>query len=93
MYRPNGTVCDHCGQIIPRGSVVKPHFFLIHLDFCSQACMDAAEEKRRRAWLAKEFSVEKRGRHWKVSDGNGDLVCLAVYKKGAQEVVRRLKAA
>ncbi len=33
--------------------------------------------------------VLKYGRFWAVRDGD-DLVCVAVYKKGAQEVVRRL---
>ena len=31
------------------------------------------------------------GRHWAVKEvGNGSLVCLCVYRKGAVEVVRRL---
>lgn len=29
-------------------------------------------------------------RHWAVYDGDGDLICLCVYRKGAEEVVRRL---
>ena len=32
----------------------------------------------------------KRGRFWAVTDAAGRLVCLAVYKKGAEEVLRRL---
>lgn len=35
--------------------------------------------------------IEKRGRHWAVIDQAGVLVCLCVYLKGAQEVVRRLQ--
>ena len=35
------------------------------------------------------MDIKKRGRHWAVWDGD-DLVCLAVYKKGAEEVKRRL---
>jgi hypothetical protein len=34
--------------------------------------------------------IEAYGRHWAVYDAGGDLVCLAVYRKGAREVVRRL---
>ncbi|MBA2671553.1 MAG: hypothetical protein H0U67_14370 [Gemmatimonadetes bacterium] len=36
------------------------------------------------------FSIEKRSRAWAVLDQRGELVCLALYKKGAFEVVRRL---
>lgn len=37
------------------------------------------------------FSIEKwGGRYWAVFDGDG-LICLAVYKKGALEVKRRLE--
>ena len=31
-------------------------------------------------------------RHWAVYDDAGQLICLCVYKKGAEEVVRRLEA-
>ena len=35
--------------------------------------------------------MERYGRrNWKVVDGNGELVCVAVYRKGAAEVIRRL---
>ncbi len=39
--------------------------------------------------------IEKRkdGRSWAVYDEAGELVCVCLYKKGAQEVVRRLSAA
>jgi hypothetical protein len=30
------------------------------------------------------------GRYWAVYDRTGALVCVCLYKKGAQEVVRRL---
>jgi len=36
--------------------------------------------------------IERYGRFWAVYDG-GVLVCVTVYLKGAQEVVRRLSAA
>ena len=31
-------------------------------------------------------------RYWAVIDTDGTLVCLCVYRKGAQEVLRRLQA-
>jgi len=36
---------------------------------------------------------ERHGRYWAVYDKAGQLVCLAVYRKGALEVARRLIAA
>jgi len=41
------------------------------------------------------MKVEKYGRtrFWAVYDEQGILICLTVYKKGAQEVVRRLEQA
>lgn len=35
---------------------------------------------------------EKYKRFWAVTDAAGQLVCLTVYRKGAQEVLRRLGA-
>ena len=32
-------------------------------------------------------------RYWAVIDADGTLVCLCVYRKGAEEVVRRLQQA
>jgi hypothetical protein len=40
----------------------------------------------------KGYVIEHRGRYWAVLDGDCELVCLAVYRKGAQEVVRRLES-
>jgi len=37
-----------------------------------------------------DFRLIRRGRFWAVKDPEGSLVCVAVYKKGALEVVRRL---
>ncbi len=34
----------------------------------------------------------KHRRWWEVRDGDNELVCLTVYRKGAREVVRRLAA-
>ena len=36
------------------------------------------------------YSIQRHGRYWRVVDVAGELVCLTVYKRGAQEVVRRL---
>ena len=37
------------------------------------------------------FEVRRYGRHWEVRDPAGEVVCLTVYRRGAAEVVRRLK--
>ena len=42
---------------------------------------------------AKALQIVRRGRFWAVHDGAGQLVCIAVYRKGAREVVRRLSPA
>ena len=34
-----------------------------------------------------------RSRFWAVRDGDGDLICVCVYKRGAIEVARRLASA
>jgi hypothetical protein len=34
-----------------------------------------------------------RSRFWAVRDGDGDLICVCVYKRGALEVARRLTSA
>ena len=36
------------------------------------------------------YSIRRRNRYWEVIDSAGELVCLAVYKRGATEVIRRL---
>lgn len=36
------------------------------------------------------MKIERYGRFWAVYDGENALVCLCVYKKGAQEVLKRL---
>lgn len=36
------------------------------------------------------YAIHRRGRYWQVLDASGELVCLTVYKRGAQEVIRRL---
>jgi hypothetical protein len=40
------------------------------------------------------MTISKHGRRfWRVYDDDGSLVCVACYRKGAQEVVRRLNVA
>ena len=41
-----------------------------------------------RGWSG--MSIRKYGFYWTVIDTYGRLVCLCVYRKGAEEVVRRL---
>jgi hypothetical protein len=38
------------------------------------------------------MTITRHNRFWKVLDTDGTLICLTVYRKGAQEVVRRLLA-
>jgi hypothetical protein len=40
----------------------------------------------------KSFTIHKYKRFWQVTDADGQLVCLTVYRRGAKEVVRRLTA-
>lgn len=37
-----------------------------------------------------KYTIARRNRYWEVRDPDGELVCLAVYKRGAKEVVRRM---
>jgi len=39
------------------------------------------------------FARYKKSRFWGVYDPTGSLICLCVYKKGAQEVLRRMEIA
>jgi hypothetical protein len=41
---------------------------------------------------ARGFTIHKYKRFWQVTDADGQLVCLTVYRRGAKEVVRRLTA-
>ena len=38
------------------------------------------------------YTIIKHYRSWKVLDPQGELVCLTLYRRGAEEVVRRLAA-
>jgi hypothetical protein len=40
--------------------------------------------------IAGTLRIERRGRYWAVYDGDV-LICITVYKRGAREVVRRLR--
>ena len=37
-----------------------------------------------------EYRIVPYGRFWAVYTADGTLICVTVYKRGAQEVVRRL---
>lgn len=47
--------------------------------------------RRKKADDFAPFEVRRRGRHWEVRDPAGEMVCLTVYRRGAAEVVRRLR--
>lgn len=36
------------------------------------------------------YTIQRRKRYWEVRDSTGELVCLTVYKRGAEEVIDRL---
>jgi hypothetical protein len=38
------------------------------------------------------MTITRHNRFWKVLDTDGTLICLTVYRKGAEEVIRRLLA-
>lgn len=38
------------------------------------------------------YRIRRRGRFWEVLDPTDALICVTVYKRGAEEVVRRLCA-
>jgi hypothetical protein len=44
------------------------------------------------AKLAYTIIKQKHSRWWEVRDPENELVCFTVYRKGAQEAVRRLAA-
>lgn len=37
--------------------------------------------------------TEKHGRYWAVYDDDGGLICIAAYRKGARELIRKLMLA
>lgn len=48
-------------------------------------------ESERREGGGQPMSYEKYGRFWAVYDEEEKLIALTVYKKGAEEIIRRLK--
>ncbi len=39
------------------------------------------------------MSIERyKGRYWALRDSDGTLICVTVYKRGAEEIMRRLGA-
>jgi hypothetical protein len=56
------------------------------------AAAKKAPENKPAVAAPRAYTIVKRtkSRWWEVRDAVGDLVCLTVYKRGAEEVVRRL---
>jgi hypothetical protein len=52
--------------------------------------MAAVQTRDAPAQTQATYTIKRRNRHWAVIDPAGALVCLTVYKRGAEEVVRRL---
>jgi len=93
MFGECKACCDFCGEPIPAGTSVM-NFWLCQQRFCSEECADNEHNRRLREWNARQYTFRRypNSRFWQVVDGNGDLVCLTVYKKGAAEVISRLQA-
>jgi len=58
--------------------------------------MADAKKGKNRTTAAEEnprYTIQKsaKSRFWEVLDSAGELVCLTAYRRGAQEVVRRLR--
>lgn len=51
---------------------------------------DGRREEREEGEQHPAYSIERRHRFWEVRDTAGELVCMTVYKCGAEEVIRRL---
>lgn len=91
MVTSAGPACDHCLRLFD-GQPCIVSFCCTQYRYCSRLCLMAAEEERARRWRAEDYTLQRHHtRHWKVVDGNGDLVCVTLYKKGAEEVIRRLR--
>lgn len=56
----------------------------------SAALPNPADSTVQEAPASCAISRYKEGRHWAIHAPDGALVCVAVYKKGAAEVARRL---
>jgi hypothetical protein len=91
MVTSAGPACDHCHRLFD-GQPCVVAFCCSQFRYCGRLCLIAAEQERAQRLHAEEYSIQRhRTRHWKVVDGNGDLVCITLYKKGAEEVIRRLR--
>jgi hypothetical protein len=90
MVTPNIPLCDHCRASLS-GMQTYRDFFFCEFAYCSPACLEAAHAERLYALRAEEYAVERHAsRYWKVVDGNGEVVCITLGKKGAEEVIQRL---
>lgn len=90
MVTAAGPACDHCHRLFD-GQPCLVAFCCTQFRYCSRLCLLSAEEERVRRYRAEKYSILRhRTRHWKVVDGDGDLVCVTLYKRGAEEVIRRL---
>lgn len=90
MVTPAGPACDHCHQPFNKEPCFVG-FACTHFRYCCRLCLLAADAERTQRARSQQYALERhRSRHWKVVDGNGALVCVTVYKKGALEVIRRL---
>jgi len=74
--------CESCGQRVACATAIASGWQLQ-----PPACPDCLR------WAVSQvesrFHIEKRGRFWAVLDGE-TLVCITVYRKGAEAVVARI---
>ncbi len=91
MVTATDPACDHCHRLFD-GHPCIISFGFTQFRYCGRLCLIDAEEERAQRSRAEEYSLLRhRTRHWKVVDGNGDIVCVTLYRKGAEEVIRRLR--
>jgi len=84
--------CHYCGKPLADGKGFVS-YWRTHLRFCSIVCLETAEAEWGQKLLRAipTYRFEKYGlRNWAVYDSLGAMVCVTVYKKGAEEVIRRL---
>lgn len=68
-----------------------------YLDYLYSSCRrisrrTAVRREQNKVDVLGWFTVCRHGRFWAVKDASGELVCLTVYKCGAEEVTRRLES-
>lgn len=86
--------CYYCGKPLSDGKGYVS-FWRTHLRYCSPNCLDTAEREWGEAIQIPilTYRFDKYGmRNWAVYDSNEEMVCVTVYRKGAEEVIRRLSA-